>query len=113
MEKHWVAPVSSQEQALQEWPELVAKTIEELTEQMRFAPTEVKPFYLVAIQNLKGLDKTKPSQANLISSLKAIHEVTGMKMEQRLMLDYASAMFGQQAIEAEAVIVREIAAAGE
>ena len=108
MERHWVAPLAPQEQALQEWPALVAQTIQELSDQMRFAPTEVKPFYLIAIQNLKNLDLTKPSQANLINALKAIHEVTGMKMEQRMMLAFAQEMFGSTPAEVEAVIVREI-----
>lgn len=110
MERHYVAPASPQEQALQEWPALVAQTIEELSGQMRLAPTEVKPFYLVAIQNLKGLDLTKPSQSNLINSLKAIHEVTGMKMEQQMMLAYAREMFGAQPAQVEAVVVRELGA---
>lgn len=113
MERHYVAPASPQEQALQEWPVLVASTIEELSDQLRFAPTEVKPFYLVAIQNLKGLDVTKPSQSNLINALKAIHEVTGMKMEQRMMLAFAAEMFGTPEVEATAVVVREIGTGDE
>jgi len=108
MERHWTAPLAPTEQALQEWPQLVAQTIQELSDQMRFAPIEVKPFYLIAIQNLKGLDLTKPSQANLINSLKAIHEVTGMKMEQRMMLAFAQEMFESSPAEVEAVVVREI-----
>lgn len=108
MERHWVAPPSAEEQALQEWPTLVAQTIEELSDQLRFAPTEVKPFYLIAIQNLKELDRTKPSQTNLINALKAIHEVTGMKMEQRMMLAYAQEMFGSTPAEVDAGVVREI-----
>lgn len=107
MEKHWVAPASAQEQALSEWSELVASTITELTQQMQYAPTEVKPFYLVAIQNLSGLDTTKPSQTNLIAALKAIHEVTGMKMEQQMMLSFGRAMFAVPA-QVEAVVVREL-----
>lgn len=109
MEKHWVAPASPQEQALSEWETLVADTIVELAEQLRFAPTEVKPFYLVAIQNLKSLDLTKPSQNNLITALKAIHEVTGMKMEQQMMLGFARAMFGTPAIDTvEVEVIREL-----
>lgn len=108
MERHWTPPLAPQEQALQDWPELVAQTIQELSDQMRFAPTEVKPFYLIAIQNLKNLDQTKPSQKNLIDALKAVHEVTGMKMEQRMMLAFAQEMFGTSPAVVEATVIKEI-----
>lgn len=104
MAKHWVAPPSEVELALSEFDELVGLTIEELTEQWRFAPPEVKPFYAIAIKNLSGLDMTKPSQQNLVNALKAIHEVTGMKQEQRLMLEFARHQFGIGAPEAKAAI---------
>lgn len=83
---------------------LVTEAIEELTAQMRVAPAEVKPFYLVAIANLKKLHETKPSQQHLLNALKGIHEVTGMKMEQRLMLEFAKHHFGLGSGEAAAAI---------
>lgn len=93
MERHWVAPASATEQAVEGLDAAIAENIEQLLEQMRFAPAEVKPFYAVAIQNLKALADTKPSQQNLINSLKAITEVTGMKQEQHLMLEFARHAF--------------------
>lgn len=94
MQRHYVAPLSPEEEATATVPLLVAQTIEELTQQIHMAPVEVKPFYLIAIQNLRALDRTQPSQQHLINALKAITEVTGMKMEQRMMLQYGQAMFG-------------------
>lgn len=104
MRKHWVAPPSADEQFDEAFDPLVADSIEELSEQMRFAPPEVKPFYAIAIQNLRGIKDTKPSQQHLINALKAIHEVTGMKMEQRLMLEFARHQFGLGSAEAAAAI---------
>lgn len=104
MAKHYVAPPSEADVALEEFPQLIADSIKELTEQMAFAPPEVKPFYAIAIKNLSGLDQTKPSQQNLIYALKGIHEVTGMKQEQRLMLEFARHHFGLGSGAAKAAI---------
>lgn len=93
MAKHWVAEASPTQLATAEFEDLIADNIRELSVQLRLAPPEVKPFYAIAIQNLTGLASTKPSQANLVAALKAIHEVTGMKMEQRLMFEFARAAF--------------------
>lgn len=95
MQRHYVTPPTATDVALEDYDGLLADTIRELQEQAALAPAEVKPFYVIAIQNLKGLDQTKPSQQHLINALKGIHEVTGMKMEQRLMLDFAKHHFGQ------------------
>lgn len=97
MQKHYVAPVAPQVQALTapDTNDLMADSIQELKEQMRIAPPEVKPLYAVAIKNLAGLNETKPSQQHLIQALKSIHEITGMRMEQRMMLQFAEQMFGE------------------
>ena len=89
MARHYVAPPTEVEEAMTEFDGLLADSIEEMIQQMRLAPPEVKPLYAVAIQNLKGIGETKPSQQHLINALKGIHEVTGMRMEQRLLLDFA------------------------
>lgn len=107
MAKHYVAPPSEVDEALSALPGLIAGSIEELQEQMRFAPPDVKPFYAIAIRNLSELENTKASQQNLIYALKAIHEVTGMKNEQRLMLDFARHHFGIGAGEAKAAIEQQ------
>lgn len=104
MARHYVAPPSEVEQVLTEFDSLLAESVQELIEQMRVAPAEVKPLYAVAIQNLQGINQTKPSQQHLINALKGIHEVTGMRMEQRLMLDFAKHHFGLGAGEAVAAI---------
>lgn len=93
MEKHYTTSPSPTQLASEALDPLIADTIEELIAQWRLAPPEVKPFYAIAIQNLKGLTDTKPSQQNLVAALKAIHEVTGMKMEQRLMFEFAKHAF--------------------
>lgn len=104
MMKHFQVPVPETEAALAELDPVIANTMRELTEAMEFAPLEVKPLYAVAIRNLRGLAETKPSQQNLITALKAIHEITGMKMEQKLMLGFAGKMFGLQPSQAKAAI---------
>jgi hypothetical protein len=93
MERHWVAPPSPTERALEGFDQQVADAIEGLLAQMAIAPPELKPFYAVAIQNLQHIGNTNPSQQNLLAALKGIHEVTGMKMEQRLMLEFGQKMF--------------------
>jgi hypothetical protein len=105
MERHYTS-VRAAGNAVQrsEVEDLTRQTIDELTEQMSRAPAEVKPFYAVAIQNMRGLADTKPSQQHLINALKAIHEVTGMKMEQRLMLQFAQHQFGLGVPEASAAL---------
>lgn len=114
MLKHWEEPIPESDVVLDELDPAIATAMRELQEAMEYAPVEVKPLYAIAIRNLKGLLQTKPSQSNLITALKAIHEITGMKMEQKLMLGFAARMFpgqnataaiekGQEYIEAEVV----------
>lgn len=104
MDRHWQPPVAPSAVALEDYEQQVADTISELMVEMRFAPAAVKPFYAIAIQNLKGLKDTKASQQHLINALKGIHEVTGMRMEQQLMLDFAKHHFNQIGPAAEAAI---------
>ena len=73
----------------------LAATEVELLEKLRMSPAEVKPLYATAIRNLRGLMDTKPSQQHLIASLKGIHEITGMRMEQQMLLAFGQRMFGQ------------------
>lgn len=94
MEKHFALPPTVEEEAMASMTGDLAQMVEELKAQARIAPPEIAPFYAVAIRNLAGLEDTKPSQQHLIQALKAIHEVTGMKMEQRLMLEFAKHQFG-------------------
>lgn len=91
MTRHWTPPKVPGAAGVEQ--SLIFSTAAELEAQARLAPPELKPLYLVAIQNLVGLTKTKPSQHNLIIALKAISEITGMKMEQRFMLEFGQAMF--------------------
>lgn len=72
---------------------LIEESIEALTEQCRIAPADLKPLYLSAIHNLRGLAATSPSQQHLQNALKSIHEITGMKMNQQLMLQFGMARF--------------------
>lgn len=71
--------------------------VADLFDAMRMAPPEVKPLYMAAIRNLQGLKDTKPSQQHLIMALKTIQEMTGMKQEQRMLLQFAEQMFGEVA----------------
>lgn len=75
---------------------LIEENIKELQEQLSLAPPEIKPFFFMIIHNLRGLAGTKPSQQNLNAALKAIHEVVGMKTQNRLMMDFAMAAFKKQ-----------------
>ena len=96
MEKHVasVAATLNPDAAMAQFQaEVVGPALADLTEQMHLAPAELKPLYAVAIRNLMDLWATKPSQQNLIMALKGIHEITGMKMEQRIMLEFAQRAF--------------------
>jgi len=77
----------------------------------------VKPLYATAIRNLRGLMETKPSQQHLIAALKGIHEITGMRMEQQMMLAFGQKMFGAPQetvkVEVERVDVRQLDAVFE
>jgi hypothetical protein len=87
------------------------EAIQDLVYASQMAPAEVRPLYAVAIANLRGLKDTKPSQDNLIKALKTIQEMTGMRQEQRLMLEFGRALFGERRIEA--VEVKELTGGGE
>lgn len=104
MANHYVAPRAASDIVLDEMDPSVAAAMRDLQEAMEYAPVEVKPLYAVAIRNLRGLMETKPSQSNLITALKAIHEITGMKMEQKLMLGFANKMFNVGPGEAAAAL---------
>jgi hypothetical protein len=95
----------------------LAKTEQELIEKMRLSPAEVKPLYATAIRNLRGLLETKPSQQHLIAALKGIHEITGMRMEQQMMLAFGAKMFGElegpEKVAVEVVPRRELEAVYE
>lgn len=91
METHYVDHVEEEVQASFD-VELDA-AVAELTTAMHMAPPEVKPLYFAAIHNLRELRHTKPSQQHLIMALRTIQEMTGMKQEQRMMLQFAEAMF--------------------
>jgi hypothetical protein len=95
MQKHYTDPNAAVSNALDEDLLVeVENAARELLEQMRLAPPEVKPLYAAAIKNLRELGNTKPSQQHLIQSLKAVHEITGMQMEQQVMLAFARHHFG-------------------
>lgn len=91
MEKHFVSEVAIEVGEV--YATDVAQSIRELRQAMTVAPPEVKPFYLVAIRNLEGIAETKPSQEHLLKALKGIHEVTGMRMEQRMLMAFAAEHF--------------------
>lgn len=93
MENHYVAAPSLTDVAVDGFEALIAKAIEDLIQRMAVAPAELAPMYAVAIQNMRHITLTKPSQQNLVLALKAIHEVTGMKLEQRLMFEFAKHAF--------------------
>ena len=96
MERHFVSERDNLISALDdELGVALAETETELLEKLRFAPAEVKPLYATAIRNLRGLMETKPSQQHLIAALKGIHEITGMRMEQQMLLAFGQKMFGE------------------
>ena len=70
---------------------LIEEARKGLIESFALAPPDVKPLFLVAIQNLDGLRSMKPSAAELTRALKTIQEMTGMKNEQRMLLQFADA----------------------
>lgn len=111
MQKH----VAAAEEKLvdDEFDRQIEMAVEDLFRAMRHAPAEVKPMYLAAIRNARGLKDTKPSQQHLIMALKSIQEMTGMKQEQRMMLVFAEAMFKEVAAKKAPVLdVVEVPALG-
>lgn len=88
-----------------EFDAAIAEGVADLFQAMRFAPPEVKPLYAAAIRNLQGLKDTKPSQQHLIMALKTIQEMTGMKQEQRMLLQFAEQMFHEIAARPEASVI--------
>lgn len=93
MVKHYTSAVAADME--DELSRLMAEAEADLLQQFAAAPAEVRPLYLVAIQNLRGLKETKASQQNLINALKTIQEVTGMKSQQAVMLGFARHAFKQ------------------
>jgi hypothetical protein len=104
MQRHWTPPPPPGQEADEDLDALIEDTMAQLREEARYASVNVKPFYLTAIHNLKGLRGTNASQQHLTAALKAIHEVTGMKMEQQLMLDFARHHFNQVGPAAKAAV---------
>lgn len=95
MESHYESALDQVVAELeQELQDEFAETERELLENLRLAPAEVKPLYLLAIRNLRGVMETKPSQQHLIAALKGIHEITGMRQEQQMLLAFGRKMFG-------------------
>lgn len=97
MERHYVDPfeVDVNDFAV-ELTEEVLRTKRLLLEKSRMAPVDVRPLYLTAIHNLDKLEQTKPSQQVLVAALKTITEMTGMKMEQQLMVEFAKYAFNPE-----------------
>lgn len=115
MEKHYSTGPTPQDALDAELTRQIQMAEAELLQQMDVAPTEVKPLYAVAIRNLRGLADTRPTQKELISALKAIHEITGMKMGQQMMVQFARAAFpgaNPQPPVIDAVEVLELATGG-
>lgn len=94
MEKHYVQ--AAVRVAQDEFEALIAEAEYELLQQFHgTADASAKALYLVALQNLRGLRETKPSQQHLVNALKTIAELTGMKAEQKLMLQFSKSFFKQ------------------
>lgn len=104
MLEHYISP--HMEKVLDfegEMAEQTLRTKRLLLEKARVSPPEVQPMYLAAIHTLENLRLTKPSQSVMVQALKTATELTGMKMEQQMMLQFAEAAFGQSA-ELEATV---------
>lgn len=91
MEAHVVAPAEAElsEQEASEFDALVARAKDGLLEQFDYLPPDIRPLLLIATHNLDGIKRSRASMETLIKALKAIQEMTGMKQEQRLMLEMA------------------------
>lgn len=95
MARHYVSELAVEENRFENDVEAeVLETQRLLLEKSKVSPPEVRPMYLAAIYNLGQLAKTRPSQSVLVQALKTATEMTGMKMEQQLMLEFAQAAFG-------------------
>lgn len=90
MEQDYVERVVRDEQT--EFGRLVETVEASLKRYLYTVPDDTKPLVLIAIHNLKGLEDTPVSQKNLIDTLKTVQQMTGLKTENRLMLQFAEAM---------------------
>jgi len=106
MAEHVVAPAiaAAESEAKSEMELLIADAKKGLMSQFYMAPDDVKPLILVAIHNLEQLPSTKPTQEQLIRSLKTIQEMTGMKNEQRMLLGFAQAMFKPKPVDSTRIV---------
>lgn len=98
MEKHFVSAAAAQaaaaeDEVLLELQRQIDETSRDLLRSMAGAPAELRPLYATAIRNLREVMETKPSQQHLIAALKTIHEITGMRIEQQMMLQFAQHAF--------------------
>lgn len=69
----------------------IKKIRQNLEAELAVAPPTIAPLYAVALRNLEGLEETKASQEHLIRALKAIHEITGLQLQQRMLVTFAAA----------------------
>jgi len=95
MENDYVARVWREEKT--EFGELVESVEASLKVYLRTVPDDTKPLVLIAIHNLRGLEDTPVSQKNLIDTLKTVQQMTGLKTENRLMLQFAQQMGANKA----------------
>ena len=88
----------------------IEKSAAELLQQARLAPPELKAFYLAAVKNLRELKNTKPSQQHLLAALKGIHEVTGMSLQNQMMMRFMQVGFepAPKQVESTHTPIREL-----
>ena len=89
------------------WSEMVDSTVASVAEMFESMPPDVKPLLLLVIHNLRSLAHTRPSQSNMIMALKTIEEMTGLKVQNKVLLEFARAAFGgavdREVIDADVV----------
>lgn len=101
MEKHFEPAGKKALEVLEDdLTQKIADTKRVLLDSIDTAPPLAKGLYIAAIRNLDAIMETKPSQKDLIQALKTIQELTGMRLEQQMLLQFAQAAFGASEEEA-------------
>ena len=92
----------------QQLSELVEETVQALEQEWKAADTLNKPYYVLAIANLRELADSKPSQDTVLKAVKAIQDSTGRRAMQN-----AFGAFVAAAMEAAQRDQRELETAQE
>jgi len=97
MEKHWqtAAEAVAEGEMVDRLDLAIADTVALLYEDHARAASDQQALILVAIHNLQGLRRTKPSQSGVVVPLKTVHEIEQAKAGTNLLQAFADRKFNR------------------